>query len=200
MTESSQPDALASREPDAAGRRRSSLSSLFMGWFRDIVIGLALALVIIAFVYQPVRVEGTSMAPHLTDQERIFINTFVYEFEPIRRGDVVVFRYPRDPRKSFIKRVVGLPGEMVEIRRGQVYVNGQLLRESYLPPAEADLHSFPQVWLPPSHYFVLGDHRRNSNDSRSWGTVHRDHIYGKAVFAYWPPERFGPIATPQGRE
>ena len=200
MSESSQRDPLLPGEPVTAARGRSHLSSLFIGWLRDVVIAVALALVIIAFVYQPVKVEGTSMAPHLSDQERIFINKFVYQFEPIRRGDIVVFRYPRNPNKSFIKRVVGLPGELVEIRRGLVYINGQLLREEYLPDAELDSHSFPTTWLPPAHYFVLGDHRRNSNDSRTWGTVQRDFIYGKAVFAYWPPERFGPIATPAGQD
>ena len=171
-----------------------SVSSFLVGWLRDLLIAIALALVIIAFVYQPVKVEGTSMAPLLTDQERIFINKFVYEFEPIQRGDVVVFRYPRDPRKSFIKRVVGLPGEMVEIRRGVVYINRVPLREEYLVSTGQDSDSLPPQLLSPDDYFVLGDHRRNSNDSRSWGTVHRDYIYGKAVFAYWPPERFGPLA------
>ncbi|MGH9862672.1 MAG: signal peptidase I [Candidatus Acidiferrales bacterium] len=196
MSESTQPEAPVERDAAPAARRLSPLGSLLVGWLRDLFIALALALIIIAFVYQPVKVEGTSMAPHLTDQERIFINKFVYEFEPIRRGDVVVFRYPRDEHKSFIKRVVGLPGELVEIRRGAVYIDGVPLREDYLPGAENDQHSFPPTYLPPGNYFVLGDHRRNSNDSRSWGTVQREQIYGKAVFAYWPPERFGPIPVP----
>ena len=93
-------------------------------WARDLVVALALAMVIIVFFYQPVKVEGTSMAPLLSDQERIFINKFVYRFEPIERGDVVVFWYPLDHSKSFIKRVVGLPGDMVEIRRGNVLSTG----------------------------------------------------------------------------
>jgi len=193
MTDSGHADTGSNHGPNDAPRGRSA-SSLFVGWLRDLLIAIALALVIIAFVYQPVKVEGTSMAPLLTDQERIFINKFVYEFEPIQRGDVVVFRYPRDPRKSFIKRVVGLPGEMVEIRRGVVYVNRVPLREDYLVSTGQDSDSLPPQLLSPGHYFVLGDHRRNSNDSRSWGTVHRDYVYGKAVFAYWPPERFGRLA------
>ena len=92
-------------------------------------------MVIIVFFYQPVKVEGTSMAPLLSDQERIFINKFVYHFEPIERGDVVVFWYPLDRSKSFIKRVVGLPGDEVEIRRGHVYINGRNLEEPYVPRA-----------------------------------------------------------------
>lgn len=167
-----------------------------VAWIRDLLTAIALSLVIIAFVYQPVKVEGTSMTPRLSDQERIFINKFVYKFEPIERGDIVVFRYPRDPRKSFIKRVVALPGETIEIRHGQVFINGSPLREEYLKPEDMDLQSFPPLRLPPDQYFVLGDHRRNSNDSRSWGTVRREFIYGKAVFAYWPLDRFGPISTP----
>lgn len=198
MTELRQPQ--GSPEPPPAGRRRFPFSILSLSWLRDLLIAVALALAIIAFVYQPVKVEGSSMAPQLSDQERIVINKFIYKFEPIQRGDIVVFRYPRDPGKSFIKRVVGLPGETVEIRRGLVYINGMALHEDYLPLQEQDLQSYPPTRLPPQHYFVLGDHRRSSNDSRAWGTVHRDFIYGKAVFAYWPPERFGLIESTNGNE
>ena len=93
-------------------------------WTRDLAVALGLAIVIMIFLYQPVKVEGTSMNPLLSDQERIFINKFVYRFEPIERGDVIVFWYPLDRSKSFIKRVVGLPGETIEIRAGHVYING----------------------------------------------------------------------------
>jgi signal peptidase I len=164
-----------------------------ISWLRDLAIAVVLALGIIAFVYQPVRVEGTSMAPHLADQDRIFINKFIYKFEPIERGDIVVFRYPRDPSKSFIKRVVGLPGETVEIRDGVVTINGVPLREDYLVGDNSDIASYPATTMPPDNYFLLGDRRRSSNDSRAWGAVHRDYIYGKAVFSYWPLERFGLI-------
>src|SRR6201998_3620965 len=116
--------------PPAAQPLRRELRS----WGRDLVIALSLAIVIIIFFYQPVKVEGTSMIPLITDQERIFINKFVYRFEPIERGDVVVFWYPLDRSKSFIKRVVGLPEDMVEIREGQVYLTSKLLQEPYFPP------------------------------------------------------------------
>src|SRR5476649_2044818 len=102
-------------------------------WTRDLAVALGLALVIIIFLYQPVKVEGTSMAPLLSDQERIFINKFVYRFEPIERGDVVVFWYPLDRSKSFIKRVIALPGETVSIRQGVVTVNGNVVPEPYVP-------------------------------------------------------------------
>jgi signal peptidase I len=162
-------------------------------WTRDLAVALGLALVIIIFLYQPVKVEGTSMAPLLSDQERIFINKFVYRFEPIERGDVVVFWYPLDRSKSFIKRVVGLPDDMVEIREGQVYVNGRFLPEPYVPPESADLGTLSATRIPKGEYFVMGDHRTSSNDSRIFGPVPRNFIYGKAVFAYWPVEHFGSI-------
>src|SRR5690349_19637053 len=124
-----------------------------------------LALVIIVFLYQPVKVEGTSMAPLLSDQERIFINKFVYRFEPIQRRDVVVFWYPLDRSKSFIKRVIALPGESVEIRQGIVYVNGHAIQEPYVPPQYEDLSDFGPIRVPKDSYFVMGDHRISSNDS-----------------------------------
>src|SRR5579884_1274980 len=103
--------------------------AVFSVWLRDLIISLAISCFIIIFLYQPVKVEGTSMMPSLEDQERIFVNKFVYRLEPIQRGDIVVFRYPRDPSKSFIKRVIGLAGDHIQIDGGRVYVNGQLLQE-----------------------------------------------------------------------
>lgn len=163
-------------------------------WTRDLLIAIGLALVIIVFLYQPVKVEGTSMAPLLSDQERIFINKFVYRFEPIRRGDVVVFWYPLDKSKSFIKRVIALPSETVEIRNGVVYVDGQSLEEPYVPPQYEDLSDYGPVRVPPNMYFVMGDHRISSNDSRVFGPVPSRFIYGRAVFAYWPVDHFGSLS------
>jgi len=171
----------------------TSLRREVRAWARDLLLALALAMVIIIFLYRPVKVEGTSMTPLLSDQERIFINKFVYRFEPIERGDVVVFWYPLDRSKSFIKRVVALPGEMVEIRQGRVYVNGKRLEEPYVPPQFADSNSYSPLRVPADEYFVMGDHRSSSNDSRVFGPVPNRYIYGKAVFAYWPVERFGSI-------
>ena len=166
-----------------------SLRTEIRVWTRDLLIAIGLALVIIVFLYQPVKVEGTSMAPLLSDQERIFINKFVYRFEPIQRGDVVVFWYPLDRTKSFIKRVVGLGGETVEIRQGQVYVNGSV------PPQYEDLSDFGPVRVPKDSFFVMGDHRISSNDSRVFGPVASRYIYGRAVFAYWPVDHFGSLST-----
>src|SRR6266581_893990 len=176
-------------------RPSSGLNRELRVWARDLVVALGLAMIIIVFFYQPVKVEGTSMAPLLSDQERIFINKFVYHFEPIERGDVVVFWYPLDRTKSFIKRVVGLPGDEVEIRRGRVYINGKSLEEPYVPPQYEDLSDFGPVPVPKDSYFVMGDHRISSNDSRVFGPVASRYIYGRAVFAYWPVDHFGSLST-----
>ena len=169
-------------------------------WARDLVVALGLAMIIIVFFYQPVKVEGTSKAPLLSDQERIFINKFVYHFEPIERGDVVVFWYPLDRTKSFIKRVVGLPGDEVEIRRGRVFINGKTLEEPYVPSQYIDTAAYGPVQIPRDEYFVMGDHRISSNDSRIFGPVPSAFIYGKAVFAYWPWTQFGAITSVNASE
>lgn len=173
---------------------RSGLRTVLF-WLRDLILAILIAAVVIIFVYQPVKVEGTSMMPTLTDQERIFVNKFFYRFGlgEIQRSDLVVFFYPNDPEKSYIKRVIGLPGDVVEITRGTVQVNGRTLREDYVPPEYRDYSSMPPRKVPADHYFVLGDRRISSNDSRNWGTVPRHSIYGKAVFVYWPLDRLGPV-------
>ncbi|MDR1727733.1 MAG: signal peptidase I [Acidobacteriota bacterium] len=162
-------------------------------WLRDILVACVIAVFIVIFVVQPVKVEGTSMQPELMDQERIFVNRFVYRFADVERGDVVVFKYPKDVNKSFIKRVLALPGDVVEIRAGMVYLNGARVDEPYVPPEFWDNRSFPRTVVPPDSYFVLGDHRNSSNDSRNWGFVEKRLIYGKAFFGYWPMANFGAV-------
>jgi signal peptidase I len=174
---------------------RSSYALAAISWARDLFVSVLIAVVIILFLYQPVKVEGTSMMPALVDQERIFINKFVYRFgiSEINRGDTVVFWYPGDPTKSYIKRIVGMPGDKVQVVEGTVFVNGEALDEPYVPSDYRDQVSTPPATVPPDEFFVLGDHRSSSNDSRSWGTVPRKFIYGKAVFVYWPPDRLGVV-------
>jgi len=178
-------------EPRDSHASELSLFSELKAWARDIFLAVAIAIFIVIFVIQPVKVEGTSMQPRLVDQERIFVNRFIYRFEDIQRGDVVVFWYPRDTNKSFIKRVVAVPGDMVEIRAGLLYINGVKVEEPYLKSDFRDHESFSRSVVPPDHYFVLGDHRNSSNDSRMWGFVPRNLIYGKAIFRYWPVWRLG---------
>src|ERR1700693_3231565 len=176
--------------PEATQPRRRELRS----WGRDLGIALTLAIFIIIFFYQPGKVACTSMTPLISDQERIFINKFVYRFEPIGRGDVVVFCYPLDRSKSFIKRVIGLPGDAVEIRSGHLYLDGKELLEPYVPAFYLDGSSYALRRIPADNYFVMGDHRDRSNDSRMCAPVPRQYIYGKAVFAYWPVDHFGSLA------
>jgi signal peptidase I len=164
-----------------------------MAWLRDLFLSVLIAIVVILFLYQPVKVEGTSMMPSLVDQERIFINKFVYRFgiADIGRGDTVVFWFPGDPSKSYIKRVIGEPGDTIEVIEGKVFVNGKVLAEPYVPDEYRDRVSMPRSVVPADQYFVLGDHRSSSNDSRMWGMVPRRYIYGKAAFVYWPLDRLG---------
>jgi signal peptidase I len=173
------------------GRRRGFFESRY--WLRDVVLSSLLVFTGFLFFYQPVQVEGTSMLPLLEDHERIVVNKIAYHVESIQRGDIIVFHYPLDPAQSFIKRVIGLPGDWVSIQDGQVYVNGKRLSEPYVMPAYLDDESYSPVHVAPNHYYVLGDHRDFSNDSRKWGTVARKYIYGKAVFAYWPLSDMGSI-------
>ena len=180
-----------SSQPKIIATPGGSLLPDFRSWIRDLVVSLFIAGVIIVFLYQPVKVEGTSMMPWLTDQERIFINKFVYQFEAIHRGDVVVFRYPLDPAKSYIKRVIGLPGETVRMVDGEVFINGRKLLEPYIVREYRDHQSHEPMAVPLDEFYVLGDRRNSSNDSRVWGTVARKYVYGKAVFVYWPVDRFG---------
>jgi signal peptidase I len=184
-------------EAEPAASFRSTLWSAAT-WLRDLVFSVLIAVVLIVFIYQPVKVEGTSMMPTLTDQERIFINKFTYRFGlgGIERGDTVVFWYPQDPSKSYIKRVIGTPGDRIRVEGGQVYVNGQALAESYVPSENRDYTSWrdgQEQVVPDGRYFVLGDHRNQSSDSRMWGYVPRENIYGKAVFVYWPLDKMGRV-------
>jgi signal peptidase I len=183
-------DRLPAETPQQAVRDRAR-RRVVSAWVRDLILSVTISAFFIIFLYQPVRVEGTSMLPVLEDQERIFINKFVYRWEPIARGDIVVFRFPRDTSKSYIKRVIGMPGDHIVIDKGRVYLNGQLLQEEYVPAQYVDFRSYPEIVVPPGSYFVLGDHRSMSSDSREFGPVESENITGKAVLIYWPFEKAG---------
>ena len=168
---------------------------------RDIIFAAVMAVLIVVFVVQPVKVEGTSMQPRLENEERIFVNKFKYNFESIQRGDIIVFWFPDDPSKSFIKRIIGLPGERIDMDTlGRVTINGVPLDESYLAPERNQMArnrwaSVREDWknIKQHYYFVMGDNRDMSNDSRSWGLVPEKYIYGKAMFRYWPLQRMGSL-------
>jgi signal peptidase I len=187
------PDVESPQPPKPAATKESSADSMpvVAVWVRDLLVSLAISAFIIIFLYQPVKVEGVSMMPGLEDQERIFVNKFVYRWEPIQRGDIIVFRYPPDVSKSYIKRVIGVAGDHIRIENGQVYVNGEALDEDYVPSDYADARSYGEIIVPSNSYFVLGDHRTMSSDSREFGPVNERYIYGKAVFGYWPMDKLG---------
>lgn len=176
--------------PAAAQEPARKANSLTL-WVRDLLVSAAASVLIITFLYQPVRVEGTSMLPRLEDRDRLFINKFAYHVEAIERGDIVVFHYPRDPEKSYIKRVIALPGDRIRIDHGVVWLNGERLHETYVPSQYRDTRSMTEMIVPPESYFMMGDHRSISSDSREFGPVERSLIYGKAVFVYWPAKDAG---------
>jgi signal peptidase I len=184
------PQAAAAEAGPASGSRAPNVVH---SWVRDLVVSVTVSAFIIIFLYQPVRVEGTSMLPVLEDQDRLFINKIAYRVGDIHQGDVVVFQYPRDHTKSYIKRVIALPGDRIRISEGEVYVNGKALPEPYVPGRFADDRSLPETVLRANEYFVMGDHRSISSDSRDFGPVDRELIYGKAVFVYWPMEQVGVV-------
>ena len=184
IPEHKMPETTVALAPEASGVR---------SWSRDLLISVAVSMFIILFLYQPVRVEGTSMLPVLEDQDRLFINKFAYRFEEIHRGDVVVFLYPQDHSKSYIKRVIALPGDELRIDHGTVSVNGVALTENYVPVRYEDDRSQPEMMIPKGEFFVMGDHRSISSDSRDFGPVPRPLIYGKAAFVYWPMDQAGVV-------
>jgi signal peptidase I len=183
-------------EPDLAlapprDGTRSQIWRALWELVHDLSVAVLFCFFLITFVAQAFRVQGTSMLPLLEDSERIIVNKFIYRFHPIQRGDVVVFWYPKDPSVSFIKRVVGIPGDTVELRRGVLFVNERRIEEDYVRPQYNDEENTARVSVPKGYYFVLGDHRNSSNDSRSWGEVPEKYIYGKAVFRFWPLPKVG---------
>ena len=162
--------------------------------FRDLVFALMIAALVVVFIVQPVKVEGTSMLPRLHDGERIFVNKLIYYDEyrwapKIERGDIVVFWYPDDPSKSYIKRVIGLPGEIVEVREGTVSHKWQLCSRRNISILGVTLHPRSQgpIQVNLNYYFVMGDNRDNSSDSRSWGQVPKSTSTVRRLLRYWPP-------------
>jgi signal peptidase I len=165
---------------------------------RDIFLIIVVFILFGVFAVQPVVVEGTSMQPQLDDGERLLVNKLVYykiqgvSWGHLERGDIVVFWFPKEPDKSYVKRIIGLPGESVEVREGKVIIDGQELKEDYLDSTHNSSHpSFPPRRVEEHHYFVMGDNRDNSSDSRYWGLVPEKYIYGKAFFRYWNPSKVG---------
>lgn len=157
----------------------------------SVVIAIVLALVIRFFLFEPFYIPSGSMEPTLQVEDKIIVNKLVYRLKEPKRGDIIVFEHPMlDPNIDYIKRVVGLPGETLEIKESTVYINGKPLEEEYLP-ADLKFMDFGPVTIPENSYFMMGDNRNNSQDSRVWGTLPEDYIVGKAFFIFWPAGRIG---------
>jgi signal peptidase I, bacterial type len=165
---------------------KTSLGEEIKDWVVSILIAVVLAFFIRYFIVELYMVEGPSMRPTLLNGERLVVNKFLYRFKTPERGEVIVFRYPRDPSRDFIKRVIGVPGDTIEIKEGRVFVNGQLQNETYI--LEKTKGSYPLATVPEGHVFVMGDNRNNSEDSRfrDVGFVSYDLIKGKAIVVFWP--------------
>lgn len=162
-------------------------------WWRETIETLAyalvMALIIRTFIVQAFWIPSGSMVPTLEPGDRVLVCKFWYRFFEPKRGQIVVFRFPYDTSKDFIKRVVGLPGDVVEISDGVVFLNGKRLDEPYV--FHRDRYQMSPVRVPEGSYFVMGDNRPNSQDSRFWGFVPKNLILGPAFFRYWPLTRLG---------
>jgi signal peptidase I len=167
-------------------------------FIQTLVVFLAIGSVIYLFAVQPHKVSGCSMCPNFQTGNFILTDKITYRFSPPQRGDIIVFKNPRDPSQDFIKRIMGIPGDKVSIRDGRVYLNGQSLKEPYLDPSlitspGAFLNENQEVQVKPDTYLVFGDNRPGSSDSREWGYLPKENIIGKAFFRYWPKEVIGLI-------
>lgn len=169
-----------------------SFGRVFFDILETLIFSVLLFLAIDA-VSARIRVDGLSMVPTLKDGEFVLVNKLAYKFGQPGQGDVIVFHFPRDPEQDYIKRIIGLPGDLVRIEQGQVFVNGVALDEPYI----ADAPDYQSEWnVPEGTLFVLGDNRNNSSDSHSWGPVPIEQVVGKALFVYWPPDEWGVIQRP----
>ena len=173
-----------------------TILKFFLDIFQTFVIAMAMFVVLYQFAGQPHVVNGASMEPNFHDKEYLLTDKISYRFHEPQRGDVVIFHYPLNPEIDYIKRIVALPGEEIILRKGNVYINGRRLDESYLAPGtitsgHSYLYEGQSIVLKPNEYFVMGDNRSSSSDSREWGTVPRENIIGPTFFRYWPPSEIG---------
>lgn len=171
--------------------------SLVFETIKVVLISMAVILPIRYFLIQPFYVEGASMEPTFSSNEYLLVDEISYRFEEPQRGQVIVFRYPRDPRQYYIKRVIGLPGERLEIKLGKIYINGKELRENYLDEFRVGATNLESQIIPTDHYFLMGDNRINSMDSRIFGPVDKKFLIGRVWFRGWPVDRFSFFSAPQ---
>lgn len=177
----------ADRSTREQPHRLAGVTHGIVDWFRTLASAAVYATLLLTFVGQIARVDGLSMEPTLADHDRLVVNKWIYRVGEPRPGDIVMLYYPVDPEKSFVKRVIAREGDEVRIASGKVYVNGVALHDEFVPPEYRSFEDFgPQV-VPQGYYFVMGDHRNGSSDSRHWGPVPKKYIVGKVQLRWWPP-------------
>ena len=174
--------------------------AFILDFIETIVVSLAIFAVVYLFLFQPHQVDGRSMEPNFHDKEYILTDKISYRFGEPKRSDVVVFHSPQDERIDFIKRIIGVPGDSLQIKGGNLYINGTKIEENYInDPGQVAQGRFlkegAKVDVPAGQFFVMGDNRLHSSDSREWGFVTRDEIVGRAFFRYWPVAQFGVLQT-----
>jgi len=167
-------------------RRLAAFRDDFLGWLRTLGSAAVYATLIVTFGLQVARVDGQSMAPTLADQDRLIVNKLVYRMSVPRCGDIVMLYYPKNPDQSFLKRVIAAEGDTVRINDGHVYVNDMPLDDSYVSSEYRSHEDWGPLVVAEGYYFVMGDHRNNSSDSRTWGLVPRKYITGKVQVRWWP--------------
>ena len=179
------------KRPFVATGTSRNWTGAFVRLLRDLFPPVVFTLFLGVFIVQAFKVEGNSMSPTLEDSERYFVDKITYRYSQVERGDIVALHYPSEPKRTFVKRIIGLPGETIEIQRGKVMIDGRLISEPYLPRGRRSRESLIAVTIPDGHYFVMGDNRRVSYDSRSWGCVPSGYIVGRFILCYWPVASFG---------
>jgi signal peptidase I len=184
MTLSSPED--QARPDHPVGINRSEVVAEVGAWVRTLASSALYAVVIITFGFQVARVEGQSMAPTLEDQDRLLVNKLAYRFSDPQPGDIVMLYYPADPDKSFVKRVIAEQGDRLHIVDGRVYVNDLPLLDDYVPEEFRSHDDWGPEVIPDGYYFVMGDHRNNSSDSRHWRFVPKKYIVGRVDVRFWP--------------
>ncbi|MBI2617035.1 signal peptidase I [Candidatus Gottesmanbacteria bacterium] len=179
-------------------RAIKKLISLFLDFLETIVVALSIFVVVYLFIFQPHEIKGSSMEPNFFNNEYILTDKISYRFGEPKRGDVIILKAPKNPDIDYIKRVIGLPNERLKVQNGFVYINGEQLLEPYISETT---NLFPgsymqegvEITVPEGFYFVMGDNRQHSSDSREFGPISSDLIIGRAFLRYWPPKQFGPL-------
>jgi len=175
-------------------KKRKNLKEETWEWIKSLVVAFVLAMFIRTFFFQAFKIPSSSMHPTLQVGDHLIANKLVYRFRDPERGEVVIFKFPDNTRRDFVKRLVGRPGEKIKIAGGKIYIDGkETTNDRITSRYYFNDEGMPEIKVPTDFYFVLGDNSANSYDSRYWGFVPRKDFLGEALFIYWPPKRWGVV-------